>query len=105
MHPELSYVKIHDVERDANYILCDNLLSTLYKDVAKARKEKKFEVLEKYKGTDLVGKTYEPLFPYFKERVRHIPLAPSAVTLFSLIRVPLPHSTPAAPSASSATSM
>ncbi|GJN91022.1 hypothetical protein Rhopal_004036-T1 [Rhodotorula paludigena] len=68
VHPELSYVKIHDVERDANYILCDNLLSTLYKDVAKARKEKKFEVLEKYKGTDLVGKTYEPLFPYFKER-------------------------------------
>ncbi|GAA5879032.1 hypothetical protein JCM3774_004476 [Rhodotorula dairenensis] len=68
VHPDLGYVKIHDVERDANFILCDKLLSCLYKDPAKAKKEKKYEVLETYKGTDLVGMEYEPLFPYFKER-------------------------------------
>ncbi|GAA6032401.1 hypothetical protein JCM8097_008156 [Rhodosporidiobolus ruineniae] len=68
VHPDFTYVKIHDVERNANYILCDKLLSTLYKDPAKAKKEKKYEVLETYKGSDLVGKTYEPLFPYFKEK-------------------------------------
>ncbi|POY75658.1 putative Isoleucine--tRNA ligase [Rhodotorula taiwanensis] len=68
VHPELTYVKIHDVERDANFILCDKLLSILYKDPVKAKKEKKFEVLETYKGTDLFGKEYVPLFPYFKER-------------------------------------
>jgi isoleucyl-tRNA synthetase len=69
VHPDLGYVKIHDVERDANFILCDKLLSCLYKDPVKAKKEKKYEVLETYKGTDLVGMEYEPLFPYFKERV------------------------------------
>lgn len=69
VHPELSYIKIHDVERDHNYILCDKLLTCLYKDPAKAKKEKKYEVLETYKGTDLAGKEYVPLFPYFKERV------------------------------------
>ncbi|GAA5973857.1 hypothetical protein JCM11641_003196 [Rhodosporidiobolus odoratus] len=68
VHPELTYVKIHDKERDRNYVLCDKLLSTLYKDAVKAKKEKKYEVLATYKGTDLVGWTYEPLFPYFKEK-------------------------------------
>ncbi|CEQ41339.1 SPOSA6832_03031, partial [Sporobolomyces salmonicolor] len=73
VHPELTYVKIHDKERDAKFILCEKLLSTLYKDAAKAKKEKKYEVLETYKGTDLVGLKYEPLFPYFKEKVRDSP--------------------------------
>ncbi|BGP16782.1 hypothetical protein JCM10213_002176 [Rhodosporidiobolus nylandii] len=68
VHPELTYIKIHDKERDANFVLCDKLLSTLYKDAAKAKKEKKYEVLATYKGTDLVGWKYEPLFPYFKEK-------------------------------------
>ncbi|GAA6052199.1 hypothetical protein JCM3770_000792 [Rhodotorula araucariae] len=68
VHPEFTYIKIHDVERDTHFILCDKLLGTLYKDPAKAKKEKKYTVVETYKGKDLVGKTYEPLFPYFKEK-------------------------------------
>lgn len=70
MHPDFTYLKIHDAERDANFILCDKLLGTLYRDAAKAKKEKKYTVVETFKGKDLVGKTYEPLFPYFKEKVR-----------------------------------
>ncbi|GAA6058910.1 hypothetical protein JCM10212_002862 [Sporobolomyces blumeae] len=68
VHPDFTYIKIHDKERDTNYILCDKLLSTLYKDAAKAKKEKKYEVLETYKGKDLVGIKYEPLFDYFKDK-------------------------------------
>ncbi|GAA5837845.1 hypothetical protein JCM11251_004675 [Rhodosporidiobolus azoricus] len=68
VHPDLTYVKIHDAGKDRNFVLCDKLLSTLYKDPAKAKKEKKYEVLQTYKGTDLVGWKYEPLFPYFKEK-------------------------------------
>lgn len=69
VHPDFTYIKIHDKERDTNFILCEKLLSTLYKDAAKAKKEKKYEVLETYKGKDLVGLQYEPLFNYFKEKV------------------------------------
>ncbi|TNY21876.1 putative ILS1-isoleucyl-tRNA synthetase [Rhodotorula diobovata] len=68
VHPDFTYLKIHDAERDANFILCDKLLGTLYRDAAKAKKEKKYTVVETFKGKDLVGKTYEPLFPYFKEK-------------------------------------
>lgn len=66
MHPELTYIKIHDQERDAKFILCDKLLGTLYKDVKKA----KYTVLETYKGKDMVGWKYVPIFPYFAEQVR-----------------------------------
>lgn len=69
VHPDFTYVKFHDVERKRNFILCDQLLSALYKDPAKAKKEKKYEVLETYKGKDMVGWKYEPLFDYFKEQV------------------------------------
>ncbi|SCV70092.1 BQ2448_1486 [Microbotryum intermedium] len=70
VHPDLTYIKIHDAERDAKFILCDELLSTLYKDPAKAKKEKKYTVLETYKGRDLVGLTYEPLFTYFYDKYK-----------------------------------
>lgn len=37
IHPEFKfmYIKIHDEEKDANYILCDKLLRTLNKDPKK----------------------------------------------------------------------
>ncbi|KAM0753633.1 isoleucine-tRNA ligase [Meredithblackwellia eburnea MCA 4105] len=70
VHPELTYVKIHDKEKDRNFILCDKLLTALYKDPAKAKKDKKYELLETYKGKDLAGWTYEPLFPYFYEQYK-----------------------------------
>ena len=67
VHPDLTYIKIHDDERDMNFIIHDGLLTTLYKDPKKA----KFQKLETYKGKDLVGIKYEPLFPYFYPRLKH----------------------------------
>lgn len=66
VHPDFNYIKIHDDERDMNFIIHEDLLTTLYKDPKKA----KFQKLETYKGKDLVGKQYEPIFPYFQERFK-----------------------------------
>ena len=104
VHPEFTYIKIHDKERDTNFILCDKLLSTLYKDAAKAKKEKKYEVLETYKGKDLVGIKYEPLFDYFKEKVSYI-VDPSSSDVADLVSTSLRNSTPIEHSRSSPTLM
>ncbi|KAL8292459.1 hypothetical protein RQP46_001071 [Phenoliferia psychrophenolica] len=68
VHPELTYVKIHDVDRDRIFILCDKLLNALFKDPVKAKKDKKLVVLETYLGKDMVGWKYTPMFPYFVEK-------------------------------------
>lgn len=68
VHPEFEYVKIKDEASGKNYILLEKLLSTLYKDVKKA----KFTVLQKYKGTELKGWQYEPLFDYFYEDFKDV---------------------------------
>jgi len=70
VHPELDYIKIRDVEKDQVFILCDQLLSTLYKDPAKAKKDKKYELLGSYKGKDMVGWKYTPLFNHFTEEYK-----------------------------------
>jgi isoleucyl-tRNA synthetase len=64
VHPELTYIKIHDEEHNTNYILCDQLLGTLYKDPKKA----KFKKLTSYKGAEMKGWRYVPLFEYFTEQ-------------------------------------
>lgn len=80
VHPELTYIKIHDQERDAKFILCDQLLGTLYKDVKKA----KYTVLASYKGKEMAGWKYVPLFPYYTERVS------LAISLIRLLPGPTP---------------
>ncbi|KAK7692957.1 hypothetical protein QCA50_004598 [Cerrena zonata] len=64
VHPDFTYIKIHDQERDQNFILQENLLRTLYKDPKKA----KFKKLATFKGSDMKGWRYVPLFEYFTER-------------------------------------
>ncbi|WFD36423.1 isoleucine--tRNA ligase [Malassezia cuniculi] len=66
VNPDLTYIKIHDEERNRNFIICDKLLTTLYKDPKKA----KYTKLETYQGKDLVGKQYQPLFPYFYDEFK-----------------------------------
>lgn len=63
MHPDLIYIKIHDQERDQNFILHN--LNALYKDPKKA----KFKKLGQFKGSDMKGWRYVPLFEYFTEQV------------------------------------
>ncbi|GAA97385.1 uncharacterized protein L969DRAFT_94442 [Mixia osmundae IAM 14324] len=66
VHPDLTYIKIHDTEKDQTFVLCDQLLTTLYKDPKKA----KFTKLGVYKGSEMVGWRYEPIFDYFVDKFR-----------------------------------
>lgn len=65
VHPDFTYVKIHDQEKDQNFILHENLLRTLYKDPKKA----KFKKLGQFQGADMKGWRYVPLFEYFTDQV------------------------------------
>ncbi len=53
------YVRIHDKDTDEIYIIAKKRLSSYYKS------EEEYTIKEELLGKDLVGKTYEPLFPYF----------------------------------------
>ncbi|KAF4567536.1 isoleucine--tRNA ligase [Pleurotus pulmonarius] len=64
VHPDFTYIKIHDQDRDQNFILHERLLGTLYKDPKKA----KYKVLGKFKGVDMKGWRYVPLFEYFTDQ-------------------------------------
>lgn len=66
INPEFEYVKILDDKSGDYYILLESLLTTLYKNPKKAS----FSIVEKIKGTDLVGLKYEPLFDYFYDQFK-----------------------------------
>ena len=57
--PDVDYVKIKD--GDDTFILAEARLGAYYKD------DEMPEILERFKGTALENKKYEPLFPYFSE--------------------------------------
>jgi isoleucyl-tRNA synthetase len=57
--PDIDYVLVQD--RNERYILAEGRLSAYYK------KPEEYEVLWEKKGSELIGITYEPLFPYFAE--------------------------------------
>jgi len=56
---DIDYVKVKDGEDI--FIIAESRLSAYYKPDALP------EVIDKFKGSTLMGKTYEPLFPYFAE--------------------------------------
>ncbi|KAI0790616.1 isoleucine-tRNA ligase [Abortiporus biennis] len=64
VHPNFTYIKIHDEQHNQNFILHEGLLRTLYKDPKKA----KFKKLGTFKGADMKGWRYVPLFEYFTEQ-------------------------------------
>lgn len=66
VHPEYEYVKIHDNARDLNFILLRELFHTIYS--AKELKNPPFKVVGTYKGCDMKGWRYVPLFEYFTEQ-------------------------------------
>lgn len=65
-HPDFEYVKIFDEASGKNYILLESLLKTLYKDPKKA----KFKIVGRFKGTELKGWRYQPLFDYFYDEFK-----------------------------------
>ncbi|CAI4037173.1 hypothetical protein SMKI_02G0370 [Saccharomyces mikatae IFO 1815] len=66
VNADFEYVKIYDETRDRYFILLESLIKTLYKKP----KNEKYKIVEKIKGSDLVGLKYEPLFPYFSKQFR-----------------------------------
>ncbi|RJE25033.1 Isoleucyl-tRNA synthetase [Aspergillus sclerotialis] len=62
-NPDFEYIKILDEASGKHYILLESLLRTLYKDPKKA----KFKIVDRFKGSDMKGWRYEPLFDYFYE--------------------------------------
>ncbi|KPI90582.1 isoleucyl-tRNA synthetase putative (ILERS) [Leptomonas seymouri] len=77
VNPELDYVKVLDAKTGRHYWLAEARLCEVYPKKKSAKKDKKggdaaedaapYTLLEKVKGTDLVGLKYVPLFPYFAE--------------------------------------
>ncbi len=61
LHPDTIYVYVKDKESKEIYVLAKDALNRYYKD------RREYEILKKVKGKKLLGKTYEPLFPYFED--------------------------------------
>ena len=61
---DIDYVKVKDLASDEIWILGKARLDFVYPKKKKS-KEKAYEILEEFKGKDLVGLSYEPIFPYF----------------------------------------
>lgn len=57
--PNLNYVKLRDKSTGDYYYLGSSRISSYFKS------EDEYEIVASFKGKDLEGKTYEPLFPYF----------------------------------------
>ena len=68
VHPDFEYVKIKDEQSGKYYILMEALMKTLYKDPKKA----KFSIVERFKGSSMLGWAYEPLFDYFYEEFKDV---------------------------------
>jgi isoleucyl-tRNA synthetase len=72
VHPTMEYVKIVDKKSNATYILAKSRLSQLYPIMNNKKKWKPamaddlYEIVATMVGSELVGKKYEPLFPFFK---------------------------------------
>ncbi|KAF8325151.1 tRNA synthetases class I-domain-containing protein [Cantharellus anzutake] len=64
VHPNFDYIKIHDEARQENFIIHESLLTTLYKDPKKA----KFKKVGTFRGVDMKGWRYVPLFDYFTDK-------------------------------------
>ncbi|XP_069499997.1 isoleucine--tRNA ligase, cytoplasmic [Ambystoma mexicanum] len=59
VNPDLQYVKLKDNSTAKIYILMESRLVALYKS------ESEYEILDRFPGIALKGKTYKPLFDYF----------------------------------------
>ena len=60
--PDIDYVKVRDHSDGTHYILADTRVKAYFP------KSGTYTIEERYKGRDLVGRGFLPLFPYFAER-------------------------------------
>jgi len=66
VNPQMTYVKVRDLESGEFWILAESRLEFIFPKKKKAT-DLPYEVVENFSGKDLVGKNYIPLFDYFKE--------------------------------------
>lgn len=72
VNANFDYVKIVDKTRNNQvFIILEKRLGQLFPEVNKAdcteeRKQELYEVVQRMKGSELVGLTYKPLFPFFQ---------------------------------------
>lgn len=57
--PSIDYVKVADKTSGKNYILAKSLLNQHFKN------DSEYQIISEFKGKDLEGLKYQPLFPYF----------------------------------------
>lgn len=57
---DIDYVKVKDTKRNIDIVVARDRLDALHADNLS-------DVLEEFKGSDLVGTHYEPIFPYFSQ--------------------------------------
>jgi len=57
--PDITYVKVKDVSEQVYYILGEDRLGNYYQN------PETYEIIQRYKGSELAGLRYEPLFPFF----------------------------------------
>lgn len=60
--PDIAYVAVRDAQEGCIYVLAESRLAVYY------RTPKEFAVVARFRGADMEGWTYEPLFPYFEGR-------------------------------------
>jgi len=65
--PKVSYVKIRDGESGEVYYLAESRVEALYKKSKGKGDSKPYEVLAVVAASELAGRRYVPLFPYFKD--------------------------------------
>ena len=70
VHPELEYVKICDKKTSKKFILAKSRLSQMFpvmtsKKFKKGQEKELYDIIHTYKGSELVGEKYTPLFDYF----------------------------------------
>jgi len=63
----ISYVRIKDTQSGETWILAEGRVASLYEKIKKEGDEELFEILGPVPVAELVGQSYEPLFPYFKD--------------------------------------
>ena len=61
MGPDVEYVKLKDKSDGTNYIFAKARVPAYFKN------ETDYEIIWTHKGSEFVGATYEPLFPYFAD--------------------------------------
>ena len=61
--PDLDYVAVRDAKEKVIYVLAEARLEAIYK------KKEDYEFVAKFKGSEMAGWKYEPMFPYLADKV------------------------------------